>query len=598
MTETQEPTMKHFLLTWYGITDLRAALGFEQFGGPVLGALRSGKYTDVLILAYTDPSKPSTDIEATQRQWIGRPPGGGQASAAMPREAELAVVEAFANTPAGHAVYESWLRREINALGLSVSVTMCVKELAFLNDSKGIHDAAAKALDIVVSHQGKRSIAFYLSPGTPVMAYTWAFLAITNPDMNIQVIACPDYRKPPEEVQVPYDLLAPSNRRARQACVDSANGFDVVFHLFGEQRLPSICGIQQFPCPHHVFVTSEKYPPDIMRKFLPAGAKYERLCVNPFDPMSVKLAVLKAVAELPAGSRVGFNLTGGTKLMFAGAIAACRKVGGIPFYFETRDHNLLFLHDYTTLPMRGIDTVDTFFEANGFTVISPGKWDDNDNRRRRVSLTYRLWKERGVIAKTYREMGSYADFEGAAFIPFSIRQDVHNLGHLIPVEIELDKTGRASLSLGGAKFVYSNCPDFAKYLSGGWLEEYCYLTLEPLVRAGRLRDLRIGLEVSWEMMGDGEKRCPAQEFDVVCTDGNRLCVIECKAGSVKSEHVYKLQNCVRNYGGVDARGILVSAFPPHHTVTRKRLETAANLAALHGWDVTNRLASTVGESGG
>jgi hypothetical protein len=31
--------MKHYLLTWYGITDLRAALGFEKSDGPILSAL-------------------------------------------------------------------------------------------------------------------------------------------------------------------------------------------------------------------------------------------------------------------------------------------------------------------------------------------------------------------------------------------------------------------------------------------------------------------------------------------------------------------------------------------------------------------------------
>ena len=49
--------MKKYLLTWYGITDLRAAMGLEKSDGPVLGALRAGNYTDVCILAYTNKEK-------------------------------------------------------------------------------------------------------------------------------------------------------------------------------------------------------------------------------------------------------------------------------------------------------------------------------------------------------------------------------------------------------------------------------------------------------------------------------------------------------------------------------------------------------------
>ena len=42
--------MKKFLLTWYGITDFRASLGFENTDGPIAGALAGESYSDVIIL--------------------------------------------------------------------------------------------------------------------------------------------------------------------------------------------------------------------------------------------------------------------------------------------------------------------------------------------------------------------------------------------------------------------------------------------------------------------------------------------------------------------------------------------------------------------
>jgi hypothetical protein len=311
--------------------------------------------------------------------------------------------------------------------------------------------------------------------------------------------------------------------------------------------------------------------------------------------MSSKVTILRTVAELGGGERIGFNLTGGTKLMFAGAIAACRKIGGVPFYFETRDHNLIFLHNFTVMPMKGIDNVEMFFQANGFAVVKSGRWDDGSLRKQRVPLTHKLWKERWTIAKVYRQLVPYADFEGDAFKPFSLQQEVRNRGQKLLVRISLDETGRAHLNLGGPEFTFKYCPDFAKYISGGWLEEYTYLLLEPLLREGKIRDLRVGFEVCWKEE-DVCNRSSAQEFDVVLTDGKRLFVIECKAGSVISEHVYKLQNCVRNYGGIDARGIMISAFRPHHAVTRRRLDDAPNLASLSGWDVTNELTGLISSS--
>ena len=58
-----------YLLTWYGITDLRAALGLETAGGPVLGALKTGAFTDAVVLAYTDPSKVGKATDEKQAEW-------------------------------------------------------------------------------------------------------------------------------------------------------------------------------------------------------------------------------------------------------------------------------------------------------------------------------------------------------------------------------------------------------------------------------------------------------------------------------------------------------------------------------------------------
>ena len=55
--------MKKVLMTWYGITDLKASLDIEHSLGPILSALKDGDYTDVLILGYTDPKKASINTE-------------------------------------------------------------------------------------------------------------------------------------------------------------------------------------------------------------------------------------------------------------------------------------------------------------------------------------------------------------------------------------------------------------------------------------------------------------------------------------------------------------------------------------------------------
>ena len=69
--------MKHYLLTWYGMTDLRAELGVEDTDGPVLSALKTGDYSDVVILAYTNPEKDQRAFAGALRErweaWAGAP---------------------------------------------------------------------------------------------------------------------------------------------------------------------------------------------------------------------------------------------------------------------------------------------------------------------------------------------------------------------------------------------------------------------------------------------------------------------------------------------------------------------------------------------
>jgi hypothetical protein len=151
---------------------------------------------------------------------------------------------------------------------------------------------------------------------------------------------------------------------------------------------------------------------------------------------------------------------------------------------------------------------------------------------------------------------------------------------------------RGELWLGGRVHVVEQCPDFAAYLCGGWLEEYVFMRLEPLLREGKLRDMRIGLEVSWTKKATDTEQLAAQEFDVTVTDGRRLLIVECKAGRVLNGDIYKLENSVRNYGGVEARGMLVAAFAPSPPCMR-RLQSAKTLGCLADDKVSSRLAEEV-----
>jgi hypothetical protein len=53
-------------------------------------------------------------------------------------------------------------------------------------------------------------------------------------------------------------------------------------------------------------------------------------------------------------------LTGGTKLMFAGALSAARELGAVPFYFDSKNRRVTFIDSVRREKIRQIDSIETF----------------------------------------------------------------------------------------------------------------------------------------------------------------------------------------------------------------------------------------------
>ena len=367
--------------------------------------------------------------------------------------------------------------------------------------------------------------------------------------------------------------------------ISQVNEFDVLFHLFGEQRLPSIFGIRQFNSKKHIFVNSKKYPADIMKQFVDES-KWEELLINPFDPKNVEMNILQTISKMPSDCKIGFNLTGGTKLMYAGALSASKKVNGVPFYFESKNNNLIYLNDFSVEKCKRVNNVETFLKANigNMEISNNGYWDDVSDRNnpQRTKLTKHLWKRKNKIVNLYRELTKYNNETGK---PFQVKKG--------NISTSLSKEGKAEITIDSERYVFQNWFDFAKYLTGGWFEEYVFLTLKPLLETGKIKDIRIGLEISFKEKNVSEtldwkdklKNINGQlyqELDAVYTDGKKLYIIECKAGRVTAESVMKLQNITRYYGGVEGRGLLASVFQPYSKIVVKKIQESKNIKMVTG----------------
>ena len=583
--------MKKYLMTWYGLTDFRASLGLEQTTGPVLGALLAEDYTDVVILGFTHPDK--TENRADEFQQKTAEIEGSDPATARP------FLDLFSNTAEAHNHFNQWLEKQLRDAGKKVDVSFHPVGLKHLNDTEGIYEAATQSLNTVAALEGEKLVTLYLSPGTPVMAFVWAFAALRHPTLKKRLIASSQPGRPPERIVLPSEWLEWHGRQVRTTNTES-DQYDAIFHLFGEQRMPNLLGVIQFSSKKHIFVNSAQFPADVMKQFL-GEAEYGEIAVDPYDPENVRSTILNLIEKMPADAKVGFNLTGGTKLMYTGALAACRKVNATPFYFNSRNNQVVSLNDFKTVETKLIPSVETFIQLNGnnLFISKAGHWADIPGIESpdRKSLTNELWQARSKISRLYRELSRYND----SFQPFEL--------HNGDIYVKLSKDKSAKISIGPKHFEFKEWPDFAKYLSGGWFEEYTFMKLQPLVDAGLIKDMRIGLEVSFKE-DDADKSSSSfsaqlsnlfgdtyQELDITFTDGRRLYVIECKAGNVNSEHVMKLQNIVRYFGGIEGRAVLASCFCPKNKVARKKIDDSKNLQSVSGNSLFRQLEEMIQPGG-
>ena len=333
--------MKRFLLTWYGITDFRASLGFENTDGPIASALAGASYSDIVILGYTRMDNDASELIEVQKAFALELASIRNMGQEKDWKATNHFVSRFANTAVAHEHFSTWLEKKAAALGCDASIRLKSEKLCQLNDTEGIYAGAMRALNEVEQESGEKLVTLYLSPGTPVMAFVWALAALSYPELKKRLIASSIIGKAPEVIALPAEWL--ERHSVKQAAIrDISNGFDVTFHLFGEQRMPALLSIRQFESAHHIFVNSKDFPATCMRAFIGSRDLHE-LTVDPWDDRAVHERITELAKQFPEKTRVGINLTGGTKLMFAGALSAARELGAIPFYFDSKNRCVTFI---------------------------------------------------------------------------------------------------------------------------------------------------------------------------------------------------------------------------------------------------------------
>ena len=345
--------------------------------------------------------------------------------------------------------------------------------------------------------------------------------------------------------------------------------FDHVYHLAGDQVIPNYIGVKLCEATTHHLVVTEKTASTIAA--LDAGLSnnqsqtIQTVRVSATDYEAILKALQRSVSELPPGTRIGFNITGGTKPMSAAALDLCRRHQIAPFYIDTQERKIrFFVEPFYHLEMPpGFNTVASFLPLAGYQVKIPGTDPQELLTPARGSLLKALWKQRNGVQRFQNDFAKAADNHSDSRPPDEYWRALDGL-----------------MSFATSKDSYleecwnRNFPDaehrwreIARFAAGIWLEEWMVLQLNDSRKNENILDLQQGIHICAH--ADARKETDIQNIDVAFTDGYTLTLIECKCGRYDQSNVQKLENLRTSLGGAFGKAILAAINEPEQILSER-----------------------------
>lgn len=332
--------------------------------------------------------------------------------------------------------------------------------------------------------------------------------------------------------------------------------FDVVLHLAGEQAVPNYMAVKLSAAQQHILLTTKKTKAQyqlLAQMFTSEERLVRHVEVEATDYAAIRTRV-SGITGLE-GKKVGVNVTGGTKPMFAAALDVCREMGFTPFYIDTQERMIsFFTGDYAKLPMPKVfESVEEFVRLGNYRVKGKVKHsgDIPDARRELVKC---FWDNKDWVRRVIGDFSAATDkrYQSQKTCPPGCYRNALSL------ILNPRRGNKREVALARAwekVFPSRTCDwrDAARFGAGEWFEEWLLLQFANSRKNSDFHDLCSGLSLTF---ADGDSDRSAQEIDVAFTDGYMLTLIECKAGRIEQEHVQKLENLRRQIGGAMGRGFL------------------------------------------
>lgn len=349
--------------------------------------------------------------------------------------------------------------------------------------------------------------------------------------------------------------------------------------LVSEQTIPNILGIHHFKPDELLFVNTDdmqkKHKTDhiintLERIGLDYRKQFQRIVVKEDSVLDCKRQLDQWIVGKESSSFT-VNLTGGTKIMSIAAYEYFKEYSAKMIYIPIGKNEFITpfpksaANAITPLSLRL--NVIAYLSAYGLKVINAEKLPLNHaNAQQRQELS-------GWIVRNYNEVKPLLERFSEKLRKFRSDSRGHEWSATCEPKYTQEKELFQKLGFAHQDNIYSK--DLTKseiiYLTGGWLEEYCYNELFKLKDNG-IDDIVTGIQPQ----ANGREN----EFDVMFTKDNALYTVECKSldqnSDINTEALYKIAALQKDFG-LRVESFFVSTSP--HILRDGQLKTAVKARA-------------------
>lgn len=280
--------------------------------------------------------------------------------------------------------------------------------------------------------------------------------------------------------------------------------------------------------------------------------------------------VAKIIARYPK-ARIILNATGGTKMMSSGAAAVIERLGEV-IYCDTLNQRIEFFaprHKPAFALPPNVLSLDDYFSSQGVRTLKNKR--ASRNRRYQESVVSLEATTRRIVELLGGRTGaqiqpSIARINFAASKVYEKKRNGQEtwvpVQQIDPIDERLiailEQAGFGVRFDAGKLFFPAAMTPASKaaveYVTGGWLEHYCFLVMRDIGLDQRYWDCNIEIDrahAPHATMNDGTE-VSLNEVDLVVAWRNRILIVECKTGSQlqdKSQEITAKLKAIRDYAG-------------------------------------------------